>query len=325
VETGNGGTAPPGSNDSKATAGRGPRGGGDVKPSGALLGEQAWLQYLRRTPLHWILALGDGGGHADKLLLCVAESRLLQLEFVEAKAAAHLSHELLEDYQRALHAVQSSATALPPSPSQLQQQRCGAVRASLCSQLEDFRDAIAKSAHVLGGEVPGLVVRQAALNERDSSAASKAAVVAQQASIGGAVDSTAAAEAARRHVLIKWLNKPQEKAACIRTFTGIGDLCWAVDVSHDGRHVAIGGSDCCVHVMDLASGSELSTLIYHTDDISFVVWVDTVRSIQTVCLGDQSQSGHLTGHALSVVGHSDIIRRSRSCGCVEHEHARKAC
>eukprot|EP01047_Picozoa_sp_COSAG01_P032001 COSAG01_NODE_2295_length_7967_cov_3.577021_9_plen_296_part_00 len=294
-----------------------------------LLGERAWLQYLRRTPLHWILALGDGGGHADTLLLCVAESRLLQLEFVEAKAAAHLSHELLEDYQRALHAVQSSATAPPPPPSQQQQQqqqqRCGAVRTSLCSQLEDFRDAIAKTAHVLGGEFPGLVVRQAALNERDSSAASKAAVAAQQASSGGAADRTAAAEAARRHVLIKWHNKPQEKAACIRTFTGIGDLCWAVDVSHDGRHIAIGGSDCCVHVMDLASGSELSTLIYHTDDISFVVWVDTVRLIQTVFLGDRSQSEHLTGHALSAVGHSHIICRSRSCGCVEHEHARKAC
>jgi WD40 repeat protein len=223
----------------------------------AALGGAVWRQCLRRVPLHHTLA----GEWAD------LTRTLCSIDFIQAKATAGLSHELLEDYDRGLGliAVSGNITTL-----------------AVAKSLEDFRDCVRRSQHILS-PYPSLA-RQLALNERDDSAAAKAAAVtaATAPPPAAAAIRTAAARADTGSgkegdgdgddpsgVTLRWLNKPQARAACVRTFTGFGGLVWALDVSHDGRLAAIGGSDRCVHVLELATGLEIATLIGHTDDITF--------------------------------------------------------
>jgi hypothetical protein len=261
-----------------------------------VLGERAWVQCLRRLPLHWTLSTTAGDAQDKSTIknvgVCCERSRLLQLSFVEAKARAHLTHELLEDYARAIATLRLSGSA--PAGS--------GKGSTLLERMEDFRDMVQKSAHVLSAQ-PWLV-SQLALNERDTSSTA-AAAKAQK-------DDLETRIAQPRNISVQWLNKPQQRAACIRTFTGMGGLIWALDVSSD-QQLAIGGSDCLVrtdthkpmqlgadftdwghrlcetfvqvHVLSYESGDETATLAYHTDDITCVCWVNK-STLVTAADGD---------------------------------------
>eukprot|EP01043_Picozoa_sp_COSAG02_P052768 COSAG02_NODE_5737_length_4078_cov_3.208523_1_plen_856_part_10 len=205
------------------------------------LGAAVWRQCLRRVPLHHTLGCG----------WVEVAAFLCSIEFVEAKATAGLIHELLEDYDRAIGLIAGSDSITVMGVAQ---------------PLKDFRDFVRRSQHILS-QYPALA-RQLALNECDDSAAATAASSkAQSRKVQTKGDSRGRCDPSE--VTCRWLNKPQVRPACLRTFTGFGGLVWALDVSRDGRFAAIGGSDKCIHVIELATGLEIATLIGHTDDITF--------------------------------------------------------
>ncbi|MGQ0732256.1 MAG: WD40 repeat domain-containing protein [Acidobacteriota bacterium] len=114
-------------------------------------------------------------------------------------------------------------------------------------QLEAWFEFVQQAAHVVR-DTPELLFQTAA-NQPETS------VVAEAAG--------ARAASGREHrPWVRWLNKPRDRSACVRTLTGHSDTVHVATFMPGGRQIVTGSKDRTLRIWDAYSGEELLTLAH---------------------------------------------------------------
>ena len=186
-----------------------------------------WLQAPRRIlselPYHLI-----GAGKFDEL-----NSVLTDLCFIEAKAKASLTFDLVNDYQM----------GLVPGGALETSKKHAHVRQSLA----DYLAFVKQNAFVLHQD-PSVTLQQAS-NEPDNTAP---AIKAFNMWHGPTKDSC--------KDWIEWVNKPQAHAALKMTYNALGEAMFATAVSPDGAVLAMAGKECVIKLFNARTGAELGII-----------------------------------------------------------------
>lgn len=165
---------------------------------------------------------------------------LTDLCFVERKAAASLTFDLVNDLQ----------LALDPRGALEASKRHAHVR----SNLREYLAFVKQNAFILHADAT-LTFQQAA-NEPDVTAPARKAF-GTWASSGA--QSRARAAAVGKDWL-EWMNKPQEHAACKMTYNALGEAMLATAVSPDGAVLAMAGKECVIKLFNARTGAELGII-----------------------------------------------------------------
>lgn len=157
---------------------------------------------------------------------------LTDLRFVEVKALLGLVYGLLDDYNEACR---------------------DGLKYNAKAKVLEYRDYVKSNVHVLVAN-PSLVFQQAA----NQPSATLPAQDAQQAWT----------RHQEKRAWLEWINKPQESDSCKMTFAGYTDGVTATAISSDEALVASASQDCVIKIYNLATSSELATLVGHSNLIS---------------------------------------------------------
>src|SRR5438445_1564216 len=117
-------------------------------------------------------------------------------------------------------------------------------------ELQEWLRFVQSETHVLK-EYPQLLFQQAA-NQPDAMAPATAAERRWE-------------NGSEKRGWVRWINKPQQRSACIATLVGHSGSVRACAYSPDGRGIASGAEDGTLKVWDAQSGSEMGTLTGHSD------------------------------------------------------------
>lgn len=200
---------------------------------GLAVWRHASTRVVSELPYHLL-----GAGMFDEL-----DTVLTDLCFVERKAAASLTFDLVNDLQ----------SALAPNGALEASKRHGTVRANL----REYLTFVKQNAFILHADA-SLTFQQAA-NEPDATAPARKAF-----------GTWSTLQSARRHPLpghspvgsdwLEWMNKPQEHAACKMTYNALGEAMLATAVSPDGAVLAMAGKECVIKLFNARTGAELGII-----------------------------------------------------------------
>ncbi|KAN0022174.1 hypothetical protein ACTFIU_004345 [Dictyostelium citrinum] len=187
------------------------------------------------------------------------EETLCNLKFVERKCKFGLAFELISDYLEITgdDLVNEKEKNSLNAPSRLIKNK------EILEHIKDFCDFISANTHILS-KSPELTFQQA-FNQPNKSYCHKVA-----ASESGAL---------KHKTWIEWLNKPQIKDSCKQTITGLEDGATACCYSRDGSMIASAGKDSIIHIFKASNGSELLTLVGHSNWISCFSFSDDGKTL----------------------------------------------
>ncbi len=159
------------------------------------------------------------------------EKVLCDLEFIEAKCAAGITYELVEDFDSALAA--------------------GGLSEDLQQRVDDFARFLRAQSHVLAIH-PALTFQQAA-NEPDSTAPAQVAKKRMPE---------------EKRPWLRWINKHQTTSACLMTMAGHTDGVLSCAYSPDGSRIVSASVDRTLKIWDAKIGKDVATLAGHTATVT---------------------------------------------------------
>ncbi|MBI2837255.1 MAG: DUF4062 domain-containing protein [Acidobacteria bacterium] len=153
---------------------------------------------------------------------------LCDLRFIEAKASAGMTYDLVSDYNAAL-----SSNGVPTR-----------------TDIRGFARFVTAQSHVIAAN-PALTFQQA-INEPDTTPQAQAAARILEAG-------------QESRPFFGWINKPQSVSACLMTLTGHTKGVLACAFSPDGSRIVSASCDKTLKLWDVATGRVLATLTGHDD------------------------------------------------------------
>lgn len=187
------------------------------------VGETVWMyaqpRVLAELPYHLL-----GAGKYQEL-----EKVLTDLVFIEQKAKANLTFDLINDYNTALSATSDVKKAQ-----------------FMVNKLQEYLAFVKQNAFIIHNDSE-LTLQQAA-NEPDHTSPAQAAFSLWQRSRFNCND------------WFEWMNKPQAHAACKMTYNALGEAMLATAVSPDGSVLAMAGRECVIKLFNARTGAELGVI-----------------------------------------------------------------
>jgi len=196
---------------------------GDPSRTGLTAWKTAPERVLSELPYHLL-----GAGQFDDL-----ERVLTDLCFVEAKAKAALTFDLVNDFQAALN----------PDGALEASKKHAAVR----SNLREYLAFVKHNAFVLHDE--SSLTLQQAHNEPDSTAPARSA-----SNVWNGAHKSSCKD------WVEWMNKPQAHAALKMTYNALGEAMLSTAVSPDGSVLAMAGKECVIKLFNARTGAELGVI-----------------------------------------------------------------
>ncbi|KAK5582092.1 hypothetical protein RB653_003675 [Dictyostelium firmibasis] len=213
---------------------------------------------------HWLgeesVAFSELPYHLTKArLFTQLEETLCNLKFIERKCKFGLTFELISDYHEITgdDLVNEKEKNSLNAPSRLIKNK------EILEHIRDFCDFISSNTHILS-KSPELTFQQA-FNQPNKSYCHKIA-----ASESGGF---------KHKTWVEWLNKPEVKDSCKQTITGLEDGATACSYSRDGSMIASAGKDSIIHIFKASNGSEILTLVGHSNWISCFSFSDDGKTL----------------------------------------------
>jgi NACHT domain- and WD repeat-containing protein len=205
---------------------------------------------------------------------------LTDLDFIEAKCSAGMTHDLVADY--------TTAAQVPLGSNGMRR------------TLSEFAAFVRAQSHILAGN-PALLLQQAANEPRGTAPAE----VARHRIDAGAA----------KRPWLQWINRPKSRLEAEMTFVGHEATVRACAFSADGRQIASASDDRTLKVWDAATGAELATLSGHqaavtcccfSADGQFVLSGSEDKTLRLWDTASGTEIRKFSGHKAAVIGCSFV-------------------